>query len=389
MVEHTSRTQAADLEAAADRAASNRDPATARWLLEQLVSLDPDRAEPWMKLAAMCRMQEDPEAALHAVTGALRVEPLGFLALLMKARLLQGLGRIDEAGETFGYALAQRPDKVPPQLQAALAEAEEQQRAFAERQRARLEKGAALLSLSDSERSRLARFRTNIVRETRPYHSEPTHFYYPGLVEREFHEIGDFPWAQALRAATDAIAADFERVVIAERAELVPYVQYPDDLPLRQWEQLNHNRAWTAIHLLRNGEEVAANARHCPATMEVLRGIELAAIPGFGPNAMFSLLAPGAHIPPHNGVANVRLVSHLPLMVPPRCWFRVGAETRAWRRGEPWVFDDTIEHEAANESDALRVVLIFDVWHPQLSDNERQAVSETIRASGIAPAASL
>src|SRR3546814_10408720 len=68
------------------------------------------------------------------------------------------------------------------------------------------------------------------------------------------------------------------------------------------------------------------------------------------PNAMFSLLAPGKHIPPHTGVANTRLVCHLPLIVPDGCWFRVGAETREWKRGAAWVFDDKIEHEAANDS---------------------------------------
>jgi aspartyl/asparaginyl beta-hydroxylase (cupin superfamily) len=62
------------------------------------------------------------------------------------------------------------------------------------------------------------------------------------------------------------------------------------------------------------------------------------------------------------------------LIVPEGCWFRVGAETRSWRRGEAFVFDDTIEHEAANPSADLRVVLIFDVWHPDLSGAEREAV---------------
>ena len=103
-------------------------------------------------------------------------------------------------------------------------------------------------------------------------------------------------------------------------------------------------------------------------------------ISGRSPNAMFSLLAPGTRIPPHNGVANTRLVCHLPLIVPEGCWFRVGAETRAWQVGEAFVFDDTIEHEAANDSDQLRVVLIFDVWHPDLDPIEREAVTAVIEA---------
>ena len=77
---------------------------------------------------------------------------------------------------------------------------------------------------------------------------------------------------------------------------------------------------------------------------------------------------------------NARLVCHLPLIVPQGCWFRVGGETRYWREGEALVFDDTVEHEAMNPSDALRVVLIFDVWRPDLEPVERQAIAAAIEA---------
>ena len=167
----------------------------------------------------------------------------------------------------------------------------------------------------------------------------------------------------------------------AERAELVPYIQYPDDVPLRQWAELNRNRAWTAIHLVQNGVTIEANARHCPAAMALLGQLDQPDIPRRGPNAMFSLLAPGAHIPPHTGVANTRLVCHLALIVPPGCWFRVGAETRDWEAGKAWVFDDTIEHEAMNPSEALRVVFIIDTWHPDLSPAERGAVAAVLAAT--------
>jgi len=46
------------------------------------------------------------------------------------------------------------------------------------------------------------------------------------------------------------------------------------------------------------------------------------------------------------------------------------------------VFDDTIEHEACNPSDRLRIVLIFDVWHPGLSPVEREAVAAMIAGEG-------
>ena len=372
-------------EAEADNAAARGDHDAARAILEQVIASSPGRIEPWLKLAAMRRAQGDGAGALEAVSGALRIDPLGFLPLLLKASLLDAAGRPQEAGETYGHALAQRPATVPAGLSGAVATAEQRHQAHIAAAGERLA-GAALSlepGLSEPERRRLRRFRSNILRTTRPWHSDPSHFHYPGLAEREFHDPEDFPWLAALEAATPAILDDFRRVMAAERAELVPYIQYPDDVPLRQWAELNRNPAWTAIHLVQNGATIDANARHCPAVMALLGGFDQPVIPGRGPNAMFSLLAPGAHIPPHTGVANTRLVCHLGLIVPRGCWFRVGGERREWAVGEGFVFDDTIEHEAANPSGELRVVLIIDTWHPGLSQAERAAVAATMLASGL------
>jgi aspartyl/asparaginyl beta-hydroxylase (cupin superfamily) len=118
--------------------------------------------------------------------------------------------------------------------------------------------------------------------------------------------------------------------------------------------------------------------------MALIAGLPQPQIPGASPNAMFSMLAPHTTIPPHVGVNNARLVCHLPLIVPEGCWFRVGGETRYWKPGEALVFDDTIEHEAMNPTDELRIVFIFDLWHPDLSEVERDAVSALLKAEGDA-----
>jgi aspartyl/asparaginyl beta-hydroxylase (cupin superfamily) len=101
---------------------------------------------------------------------------------------------------------------------------------------------------------------------------------------------------------------------------------------------------------------------------------------------MFSALAPKSHIPPHNGETNARVVAHLPLIVPDGCTYRVGFDERRWRVGETLIFDDTIEHEARNDSDELRVVLIFDLWNPLLTAAERNLV-KTLAAAARAFAA--
>jgi len=109
--------------------------------------------------------------------------------------------------------------------------------------------------------------------------------------------------------------------------------------------------------------------------MAALAHVPLAKIPGRTPSVLFSQLQPGAHIPPHNGLINTRLIVHLPLIVPGKCRLRVGNEVREWQEGKAWVFDDSIDHEAWNDSDRTRVILLFDIARPELTDEENRWVA--------------
>jgi aspartyl/asparaginyl beta-hydroxylase (cupin superfamily) len=376
-------TIASNLEQSADRAAASGDLMGARETLERALDREPGTLALWTKLSALRRATGDLPGALAAIDQALVIAPLDFSALLARAILLE---KLDDglAGEAFMNAIARLPSdgEVPPALAATIAHA----RARADQHIASIEKrlSAAIPQGLDSIHAKTAsRFASNISRRTRHYHQEPTDFHFPGLPEIEFHERDQFPELTALEQATDTIRAEFEALIAAEAAEMVPYIQYPERVPLRQWKALNNNRDWTAIHLLRNGKRVETNARHCPNTMAAIAGLPQPRVPGASPNAMFSLLAPRTHIPPHTGVANTRLVCHLPLIVPPRCGFRCGATTCEWRLGETFIFDDTIEHEAWNDSDELRVVLIVDLWPPALDPVDREMVSKIIGAAGV------
>lgn len=372
---------AAALVEQADAAAAAGDLQRTEALLLEAIADETQDVSLFLKLAAIQRATGRPQVALATVHRALSLSPLDFTALLLRASLLDRLNS-PEAVPAWNHALAQRPQDVPPDLSAvvATAQARVEQWTGERDSRMRAAMDEAERTADPETRQRIERFRTNVLRRTRAYHSEPTHFHFPGLAEREFYPRRMFPWLADLERATDVIATEMRAVMAAERAELVPYIQYADHLPLDQWKALNNNSDWTAIHLLQNGERVEANARLCPRTLELLEACDQPGVEGASPNAMFSLLAPHTSIPPHVGVNNTRLVCHLPLVVPEGCWFRVGAETRPWNRGEAFVFDDTIEHEANNPTDKLRIVFIFDAWHPDLSPVERAAITALIES---------
>ena len=203
---------------------------------------------------------------------------------------------------------------------------------------------------------------------------QPSMLFYPYLAQRQFFERGEFDWVGELESATSDIRSELE-ALLADNAPFRPYVEDDPDRPRRDFHGLNNNPAWTALYLWKNGTFIPEIAERCPKTVKALDSVPLSAIGSRTPSVFFSRLEPGAHIPPHTGMLNMRLICHLPLIVPPACWLRVGNETREWREGELMIFDDSIEHEARNPSDDMRIVLIFDIWRPELTQAERDGVS--------------
>ena len=140
------------------------------------------------------------------------------------------------------------------------------------------------------------------------------------------------------------------------------------------------NADWGAFHLMKDGVIVEENAKRCPSTMKALETVPRPTVKGKSPIALFSRLKPGAHIPPHTGLMNTRIICHLPLIVPAGCSIRVGNQERSWKMGEMLIFDDSIEHEARNAGASERVILLFDIWRPELSEDERTFISTVFEA---------
>ncbi|MBA4286638.1 MAG: aspartyl beta-hydroxylase [Xanthomonadaceae bacterium] len=372
-----------DLKAEAHRLIASGKLVTAVAVLRTATTLAPSDLSLWLNLAGVQRASGDIPSALASVDAALVIDPKAFLALLMKGSLLERSGQVRAAAVQYGRALAQAPPGA--RIDAATDAALHHARQVCERHRAELGRyiradlGSCLTAANGLEKRRIDQFIDATLGIRRTYHQQPTDFCYPGLPAIEFHERTDFPWLGDLEAETVNIRSELSGM-IEETAEFSPYINYPDGVPLDQWADLNRSPRWSACHLLYQGRRQEEHAARCPKTMSVLAELPQPYAQGRMPAAMFSLLRPRTRIPPHTGVANVRLVVHLPLIVPAGCGFRVGNETREWREAEAWVFDDTIEHEAWNDSHRDRYVLIFDIWNPRLSAAEREMISAVMAA---------
>jgi hypothetical protein len=177
--------------------------------------------------------------------------------------------------------------------------------------------------------------------ERQVYPQQPSVLYYPYLAQRQFFEREEFDWVPALEAATPAIREELVALV-NEGADFRPYVENDPDRPHRDFHGLNENKDWTALYLWRDGRPVEANASRCPKTMAALEQVPLSRIGSRTPAVLFSRLEPGAHIPPHTGMLNCRLIGHLPLIVPKGCWLIVGSETLELEEGELLFFVDSV-----------------------------------------------
>lgn len=339
-----------------------------------------DPAEPALRLnlATACRAAGNDEGERQALQGALDIDRRHFIALLRIAELHERVGEAVLAAQRWSdvVQLASAMDERPPRVEDALRHG----RAFVEQHNAEIavaidrEMGAELAAMGPDAR-RFAACVDHCLGRRRIYQNECAGLFYPFLPADEFFDRSLFPWFAAIEARTDAIRSEALALLAHGNESIRPYVRQEAGTPENKWSTLDQSLDWSACFLWEYGEKNEDVCALCPETAAALDAIPQNRIPGKAPSAFFSILKPGAHIPPHTGVTNTRAIVHLPLVVPPDCAFRVGGETREWREGEAFAFDDTIEHEAWNRSAEPRIILILDVWNPHLSAAEQNLLT--------------
>lgn len=358
------------------------DAIAARRHFEQIAAEGAANASVWGALAMACQNLGDLPAMRAAVDKALELDQTNLPALIMKGDYLQLTGDARTATSYFGLAvaLAARAPELSPSLRQMVRHAESARDSINADIERHLRK--CLDEQGYDQHRSSARFTHSLDLLTGRKHrhtQQPRAYFYPDLPELQFYPREQFPWLDAVECATDDIREELAQIA-GEDGAFVPYIHGTGGGPANRKHSLLDSLDWSAFYLWKDGESVAANAARCPQTLAALADAPLARIRGRTPSILFSQLRPGAHIDPHTGFLNCRLICHLPLVVPPGCRLRVGNDLREWQQGKAWVFNDSIEHEAWNTSGETRIILIFDIWHPDLSVEERELVAGLMQA---------
>jgi len=359
-------------------------PREARRLIEQVTATGRASVETWLVQGLACKAMGDMAAVEQVADAILGLQQNNLRGLLLKGdgRAAAGDRRAAASFYQFAVGRAQGTQLAPDvvrELNAAVAYCADATDAY----RDYLDNWLADAGVGIS--GRFAQSLDLLLGKKEVYFQQPTVYYFPGLPQIQFYEREQFDWVGAIEAQTDVIRQELEGLLTTEEG-FSPYVVAEHNRPAADFHGLNDNPKWSALHLYQKGVPVAENIARAPLTFEALQLAPLCHCAKRTPSLMFSLLRGGAKIPPHTGMLNTRLICHLPLIVPRGCGFRVGNEVREWEVGKLLIFDDSIEHEAWNDSDEDRVILLFDIWRPELSDDERAAVTaifEGIDAYGI------
>lgn len=372
---------------------AQQQPLRAVELLDRARAADPANAETHKSLGLAWRAAGDLERSVQALAEAVRLDPDYFVARLHLGISLEASGRRDDAVPCFFRAVRNAQAQglwlnqatTPPGLRNVVLEAMRS----VDTGRRRLFDGAIAplrTRYGAAELKRVEQALAIYLDEMPAHYPDPRQralfLYFPGLASQPYYERERFPWLATLERETDAIRTELLDMLAAERG-FEPFLRFHTPKEVEDYLRgKDGDQGWQAFFFYRHGERRDDNCARCPHTAAVLDSAPVVRIREHAPEALFSVLTPGAHILPHRGVTNTRLVTHLPLVVPPDCALRVGGIDHAWQEGRCVVFDDTYEHEAWNRSDRTRVVLIFDVWHPDLTEVERAAVTDLVGAIG-------
>jgi tetratricopeptide (TPR) repeat protein len=371
----------------ADMAIASGDfPAAANYLTT-LLENSPGDLQALTQLGQALYRQGKLEQAIAVYTDYWRIKPGSGTIYLTLGCLYVELGDIDKAAQIFSLgevvdhdllSLWKNPDTNPGVSQMSKTAWETLCRHHTELHIAAVD--------ADGQLESLKRIRDAVwpLADMRPViHDHPKHrpqgFSIKYDTAPRFFDSNMFPWREHLELRYPDIRSEI-LAGLNVATDGRPYLTHRHRLEGKLWEPLVNKMSWASVHLYQNGVANEQVVHKFPHTLEALTGVPLATTDGKPSEVFISVLAPHTRIPDHFGVSSAILTAHLPIDVPPDCGLQVHEEIRVPEAGKLMVFDDTWEHSAWNNSDQPRVVLIFELWHPALSEPEKSAISRSFQA---------
>ncbi|KAL7876196.1 hypothetical protein AOLI_G00111590 [Acnodon oligacanthus] len=210
------------------------------------------------------------------------------------------------------------------------------------------------------------------------YETGYQHGHFTSVWQRSLYNVPGLraqPWWTAKETGYTDLVRMLERNWMTIRDEALAVLDSSRGLFLPEDENLRETGNWGQFTLWQQGRKVGTSCQSVPKTCAFLERYPEATTCKRG-QIKFSVMQPGTHVWPHTGPTNCRLRMHLGLVIPRTgCRIRCTNQSREWEEGKVLIFDDSFEHEVWQEADSYRLIFIVDVWHPELSQSQRHALS--------------
>jgi len=186
--------------------------------------------------------------------------------------------------------------------------------------------------------------------------------YFPGLTTEPFHDASGRPWS-ALADAFPSIKRELEALLARDQ----------------EFKDVGKPLGWRTMPVFYKGaQHPDFPAEDCPETMRALSTMRLA-----GETVAFQRQSPGTGLPRHVDPCSWVLACHLGVTCPDEAgvgspYISVAGQKYHWKEGSVMLFDPSFRHETFNPTSEDRVILNIDVFHPELTDLECEAIQLTI-----------
>ena len=352
---------------------------------------DPDRVQNTLCNQAMeAELAGHPEVAAGLFRRAIGVDRSNPVPYLFLGYVLNSMGQQDRAVQVWSLAAdldprvinAWRNQSVSPEIGERSQIADRRLREHF----TRLHKESVIAYAEHNPRANLERVEAAIWCQThagefeyRHPRQQPHLFFVPDITPIAVYTNEHMPWKASLEASIDVIKTELQNARDTGAANETPYLE-PRAAGLGDdWKPIAGSLNWGSYQLYRKGVPSDALLDLFPETLRILNELPIKS-DGRPREIVFSVLQGKQRIPPHYGVSNTDMTVHLPLVTNDNSAIRVVDHVHDWQEGKVFAFDDSFDHESWNDSPEARVNLIFEVWHPELTEHERDAISAAFAA---------